>query len=109
MQPLDDFCRVIHKEILRIIGHRMPSPETWLLSEENHPLAPECDLTASDLMKMEENEVRRILSKGCHIRLSSRNLARGNSNGTDLKAVTVTTPAVKLENEEELRSMIRNA
>lgn len=107
MQPLDDFCRVTHKEILRIIGHRMPTPESWLLSAENHPLAPECELAASDLMKMPEKDVRRILAKGCHIRLSSRNLAT-TGNGTDLNSV-VTTDTIKVENEEELRSMIRNA
>ncbi|ODM90583.1 hypothetical protein Ocin01_16099 [Orchesella cincta] len=62
---LDDFCRQIHKEIWTIIGHRMPTPESWLLSSESHhPLAPVSSLTASELITLEETKLREILKKG---------------------------------------------
>ncbi|ODM97780.1 hypothetical protein Ocin01_08903 [Orchesella cincta] len=106
--PLDDFCKVIHKEILTIIGHRMPTPESWLLSSENHPLAPESRLTASELITLKDYEIRGMLRKGANLRLSQRNLHY--ENGSDLKAVTVSIGGAAIKGEsEELRSMIRNA
>ncbi|ODM91656.1 hypothetical protein Ocin01_15026 [Orchesella cincta] len=35
--PLNEFCIELHEEILLILGHRMPTPESWLLSSKNHP------------------------------------------------------------------------
>lgn len=119
MQPLDDFCRVIHKEILRIIGHKMPIPETWLLSEENHPLVPESFLTASELMKLPVRDVRRIITKISNVKLSTRNLhARSgppNGNNGELKTVTVAVSSgvdylLKSDRRnDEMRSMIPSA
>ncbi|CAL8113926.1 unnamed protein product [Orchesella dallaii] len=107
--PLKDFCDVIHKEILTIISHEMPSPESWLLSNKNQPLLPESSKTAKELIQMEENEVRGLLKKGAHLRLSTRNLSQGN-NGADLKSVTVSIGSAAIKGEsEELRSMIHNA
>lgn len=65
----------------------MPTPESWLLNPENHPLFPESSLTASDLMEMTEPEVRLILSKASKCRLSIRNShhPKGKTNVVEME------------------------
>ncbi|CAL8104310.1 unnamed protein product [Orchesella dallaii] len=105
--PLDDFCDVIHKEILTIIGHRMTDPKDWLLSDKNQPLLPESSKTAEDLIQMEENAIQELLRKGAKLRLSKEKLSQRN-NGTNHVAIPIGTDAIK-EEREELRPMINNA
>jgi len=109
-QPLEDFCDVIQKEIQTIIGRRLPKIETWILSEQNHPLAPDSDLTAAQLTKMPAEEVRGILASAAS-RISGRgkkfkdtvkgividagrlaataNAGNGNSNSTEERAAMI--------------------
>ncbi|ODM87771.1 hypothetical protein Ocin01_18911 [Orchesella cincta] len=91
--PMDDFCRVLHKEILTIISHPMPKAESWLLSSDNHPLQPYIHLPASDLITLKEDELRSLLSKV--------GPGSGNETNSDFKSVTV--PEAE---SEELRPMI---
>ncbi len=61
-QPLDDFCKVIQKEIQTFIGRRIPNPDLWIFSNQNHPFAPESNLTASELVEKSEEQVRTIMA-----------------------------------------------
>lgn len=76
-------------------------------------------MTAAELMRMTEDDVRFILKNGALVRLSNRNVAgpkeskgakKREALGKDqLKSVTVTGPNhhAVAKNKEELRSMIR--
>jgi hypothetical protein len=49
-------------EIYTIIGRKIPTMDSWLLSEDNHPLAPDTNLTATELSKMPVDKVRDLLA-----------------------------------------------
>ncbi len=64
LQNLDDFCKVIHKEVLAITSHPMPKPETWMFSDENRPVTTDPTITATQLAKLKYEELCMILSEG---------------------------------------------
>jgi len=68
-QPLDDFCKVIRKEIQVIVAHAMVSPDTWVMSSKNRPFSPLSNLAASELILKAPEELRAILRGG----ISTRN------------------------------------
>ncbi|OXA37642.1 UPF0187 protein sll1024 isoform X2 [Folsomia candida] len=82
--PLDDFCKVIQKEIQTIIGRRIPNPDSWMFSENNHPFAPESQLTASELIEHSEEDVRTIMAM-----TAARLSGRGPTFRDSLKGVTI--------------------
>ncbi|CAG7830705.1 unnamed protein product [Allacma fusca] len=65
--PLDDFCRVIRREIQVIVGRAIPTTESWIMSPDNHPLAPVSSLNAEELSKKSEAEIRSILARGSEL------------------------------------------
>lgn len=56
-----------------IMSHKVPPTDTWILSSDNHPLAPASFQSAPELINKSEAELRQILS-----RVGSRKL---NVNG----------------------------
>lgn len=58
---MDDFCSGIHHEILDIVGNPLPPADTWIISKANHPLMPESNVPAMDLVKLTEEDIREIL------------------------------------------------
>jgi hypothetical protein len=58
-------------EIYTIIGRKIPTMDSWLLSEDNHPLAPDTNLTATELCTMPADKVRDLLASAA-IRISGR-------------------------------------
>lgn len=60
---MDEFCNVIHLEILDIIGNPLPPADTWIVSKVNYPLMPESDKPAMDLVKLTEEDIREILMR----------------------------------------------
>lgn len=63
LQPLDDFCRVTHREIQRIMGRKVPSTDVWLMSSANRPLAPECLFTAPELARLPPDDLRTLTKR----------------------------------------------
>jgi len=55
--PLDDFCRVIRREVAVITSHPPPDPKTWLHSKKNRPFGSRCDINAIDLADKPLSEV----------------------------------------------------
>ena len=70
-QPLDDFCKVIHKEVQTIVGHKIPSPDSWILSPNNHPFAPTCMDNAILLSTKPVEELRQKLANGASKRFTT--------------------------------------
>ena len=85
IQPLDDFCQVVQKEIQMIVGHRIPSTDTWIFVPENRPIAPESELSAVELNDRNPREIQRLLSRRANI---TREIVFGDDWETELKAVT---------------------
>jgi hypothetical protein len=71
---------------LTIIGRKIPKLESWILSEENHPLAPDSAMTAAELSKMPEEEVRGILASA-----ASRISGRGHKFKDSMHGVLIET------------------
>ncbi|ODM91669.1 hypothetical protein Ocin01_15013 [Orchesella cincta] len=98
--PLDDYCKAIREEILQIIGHHIPAPELWISPTDN-PLAADARKPASKMIKLKEDEVRKMLKKGANLNLLQ-------TNSSDLKSVGVDGCRIKdAANGEELRSMLK--
>jgi len=77
-------------EIQTIIGRRIPKLENWILSEQNHPLAPDSNLTAVELIRLPEQDVRDIMRRTA-ARLSGRGLPLKES----FKGITVDPNTVR--------------
>jgi hypothetical protein len=69
-QPLDDFCKVIHREIQTIVGHKIPTLDSWIQSPMNRPFAPHSMESATELAKKTEAELRNKLAEGASKRLN---------------------------------------
>ena len=50
-----------------MVGRTMPSPETWMMSGLNHPLAPASYLTAEELSTMSADAIRVLLTQRAQI------------------------------------------
>ncbi|XP_021945205.1 UPF0187 protein alr2987 [Folsomia candida] len=48
--PLDDFCKVIKREIDRVLLQKPVRTDEWIFSESNRPFAPECMMSAKELL-----------------------------------------------------------
>jgi hypothetical protein len=59
--PLDDFCKVLRREIEVIVSHRAMIPEDWVFRKSNKPFAPECKLNAVELSEKPVQDVRDML------------------------------------------------
>ena len=116
-QPLNDFCKVIRREIQVMVGRAVPTPESWIMSSENHPIAPASFLSAEDLSKKSVEEIRRILARGAELQsnLPSPNKFKDNQDG-GLRVVTTVQnkrrdskdwESKASHNQEELVSMIK--
>lgn len=62
-QPLDDFCRVMHREIQKIMGRKIISTESWLMSPANRPLAPACAKNAIELSRLPPDDLRSLMKR----------------------------------------------
>lgn len=76
-QPLDDFCKVIKREVRMIIGSKVPKPEDWVFSEKNHPFLQSSNFNAVELSEKTMEEVQEILHEDAQdvIRNYSRSIA----------------------------------
>lgn len=62
VQPLDDFCKVIRREIERVIMRGPMSADEWIYSDQNCPLIPKSYLKAQDLLFMSADEIGGLIS-----------------------------------------------
>lgn len=67
LQPLDDFCKVIQREIYVMVGRTMPRPESWMMSLNNHPITPTTYLTAEQLSQTSVDAIRILLRQRAQI------------------------------------------
>jgi hypothetical protein len=61
--PLDDFCKVIQTEIQTIVGHKLPTLESWISSPLNRPFAPFSMESSTDLGAKTPEELRQKLAE----------------------------------------------
>ncbi|ODM87891.1 hypothetical protein Ocin01_18791 [Orchesella cincta] len=110
--PLNEFCNVLHEEILLILGHPMPIPQDWLLSPKNHPFGTSdhikrFQLPASVLVGYPEDVLRDALKEGAKTILIRRHLYKDKKKEikkkrkADRKSGTVPSPGAGTEGENE--------
>jgi len=63
VQPLDDFCEVLSREMQMVIGSKQVKAEDWIYTEENHPLSPRSELSAVELNEKTHEDVLDILQE----------------------------------------------
>jgi len=77
--PLDDFCKVLRREIEVIVSHRAKGPDEWVFNTENKPFYPECNLNATQLSKLPMPEFLGVLANRGR-KTSESNLTRSQGS-----------------------------
>lgn len=97
---LDDFCKVLHKEVLAITSQPMPKPESWMYSEENRPITTDPSITATQLAKLSYEEVCMILSEGKNYKFFHPSKSQTSKKSRSRSTVEQTAESVSSSKEK---------
>jgi len=94
---------VIKREIRMIIGSKVPKPEDWVFTDQNHPLLKTSALNAVELSEKSLEEVHQILREDAQeVILATRRSVRFSANKKKKSKPNVTE-------EENTRMLIMNS
>lgn len=109
--PLDDFCKVLRREIEVIVSQRPLNPAEWIFTAENKPFAPENCLDAIELSEKPVEDVMEIMvNRGSQINLNHNLLFEYETVETIVdgkkKSVKRRKPSSQERHKEEEEQMI---